>query len=120
MKRARFCLANSGIEMRSSRSSFWPSAAIQCSASIVGNSSIVYDSLRGLPCSRLSSSVSSSSWSMTTWAVRRMVRARSASGRSAQNGWTRATSSTTPCTWSGVIVGTAPRREPSKGLKDSS
>ena len=55
----------------------------------------VYDSLRGLPCSRLSSSVSSSSWSMTTRTAHR-ARARPA-GSSAQNGCTRATSSTTPC-----------------------
>jgi hypothetical protein len=49
-----------------------PSSAIQRSESIVGKSSIVYASLRGLPCSRLSSSVSSSRRSMITCAVRRM------------------------------------------------
>ena len=54
---------------------------------------------------------------MTTWAVRRMSRARSASGSSAQNGWTRATSSTTPWTSSGVMVGTAPRRRPVEGAE---
>ncbi|MEJ7716342.1 MAG: hypothetical protein WKF40_11940 [Thermoleophilaceae bacterium] len=72
MCRARFCFMKIGMETRSSPRIFGPSEAIQCSASTVGTSSITYDSLRGLPCSRVSSSVRSSIWSITTWAVRRM------------------------------------------------
>jgi hypothetical protein len=61
-----------GYGIRSSLRIFGPRSAIQCSPSIVGSSSMVYASLRGLPCSRDSSSVSSSSESIRTCAVRRM------------------------------------------------
>ena len=72
MKRALFCLRKTGIAMRSPARIPGPFSAIQRSESIVGSSSIVYDSLRGLPCSRDSSSVSSSRLSMITCAARRM------------------------------------------------
>ena len=58
--------------MRSSPRMRGPAEPIQCSASIVGRSSITYDSLSGLPCSRDSSSAISSIESMITCAVRRM------------------------------------------------
>ena len=72
VKRARFCLRKIGSEMRSSSRIPGPASASQRSESMVGSSSIVSDSLRGFPCSRLSSSASSSSWSMIAWAARRM------------------------------------------------
>jgi hypothetical protein len=46
--------------------------------------------------------------------------ARSARGSCAQNGWTWATSSTTPWTSSGRSVGTEPISSPVVGLNDSS
>src|SRR3954452_14117344 len=61
----------------------------------------------------------SSMSSRITWAARRRWRARSDSGSWAQNGWTCATSSTMPWTWSGRIVGTAPTSSPVAGLWDS-
>ena len=72
MKRARFCLMKIGSGMRSSSRISGPASDSQRSESIVGSSSITYDSLRALPCSLLSSSASSSSWSMIACAARRM------------------------------------------------
>ena len=72
MKRARFCLMKIGSGMRSSSRIPGPASASQRSESIVGSSSITYDSLRALPCSRVSSSASSSIWSISAWAARRM------------------------------------------------
>ena len=48
MKRARFCLMKIGSGMRSSSRMPGPASASQRSESIVGSSSITYDSLRGL------------------------------------------------------------------------
>ncbi len=72
MWRERFCFMNTGIETRSSARIPGPASASQLSASIVGTSSIEYDSLRGLPCSRVSSVARSSSWSMIACPARRM------------------------------------------------
>ena len=104
----------------SSASTFGPAFATQCSASTVGSSSIVYASTRGLPCSRTSSSAISSISSSSASAARSMYRARSLVVSCAQAGWIRATSSTTPCTSAGVIVGTLPITSPVVGLRDSS
>src|ERR1700761_1482237 len=49
-----------------------------------------------------------------------MYLARSFGRSCAQAGWIRATSSTTPCTSSGVIVSTEPMTSPEVGLRDSS
>jgi hypothetical protein len=52
-------------------------------------------------------------------AARFIYAARVFAGSSAQAGWIRATSSTTPCTCSGVIVGAEPTSSPVAGLNDS-
>src|SRR6476659_2128673 len=52
-------------------------------------------------------------------AARFMYLARVFAGSSAQAGWIRATSSTTPCTSSGTIVGTVPISSPVAVLNDS-
>ena len=70
--RERFCLRNTGIGTRSSSRIPGAASASQRSESIVGTSSIEYDSARGLPCSRVRSVVRSSSWSMIAWPARRM------------------------------------------------
>jgi hypothetical protein len=58
--------------MRSSSRISGPASASQRSESIVGSSSMTYDSFSGFPCSRDSSSASSSIWSMIAWPARRM------------------------------------------------